>query len=266
MGIIIGGLVVAVLGVVLWFVMKQKQAKLNVMDLYENTSAKEITQNHQFFEEEYGKGSFSNFIEIRGNVQCDKPLKSEFAKEEVAYYRSVVTRDIEKRVQRKDANGNTTYETVRTSEKVSENERSAAFFVQDQTGQVLVDPEGAELHPRKIFSEYEQGTSPSNNWFNFSGRSFSNMGSGSTVLGYKYEEFAIPLNSHLYVLGEANDRSGKLRISKSTDKKQHFIVSTKTEDELKSDIQSNIGTLKWGAIALWVIGAGLIVYGVINLL
>lgn len=264
MGLLIGGAVLAIIGLVLWILMNKRQAKLNVMDNYENTSAKEIIQNHQFFEEEYGKGSFSNFVEIRGSVHAPEPIQSEFAKENVVYYKSVVTRDIEKRVQRRDSNGNTRWENVRSTEKVSENERKANFFVKDETGEVLVDTEGAELHPRKIFSEYEHGSNPSGTWFNFGGISFG-TGSGSTVLGYKYEEFAIPVNSHLYVLGEANDRAGKLRISKSQDKKQHFIVSTKTEDELKSNLKSNINIFKYSAIGLWVIGAGLAVFGIIKM-
>ncbi len=266
MGILIGGVVVALIGLVLWIIMNKRKAKLNVMDNYENTSASEIIQNHQFFEEEYGKGSFSNFIEIRGNVHCEKPIQSEFAKEDVVYYKSVVTREIEKRVQRRDSNGNVRYDNVRSTEKVSENERKANFFVKDSTGEVMVDPEGAEMHTMKIFSEYEQGENPSGTWFNFGGISFGSLGNGSRVLGYKYEEYAIPMNSHLYVLGEANDRAGKLRISKSNDKKQHFIVSTKTEDELKSNLQSNINIFKWSAIALWVIGAGLAVFGITKMI
>ena len=262
---LIGGVVLAIIGLVMWALMKKKQAKLNVMDNYENTSAKEIIQNHQFFEEEYGKGSFSNFVEIRGSVHCEKPLKSEFAKEEVVYYKSVVTREIERRIQKRDSNGNTRWENVRSTEKVSENERKANFFVKDTTGEVHVDTEGAELHTRKIFSEYEQGSNPSNTFFNFAGFSFG-TGSGSTVLGYKYEEFAIPVNSHLYVLGEANDRAGKLRISKSQDSKQHFIVSTKTEDELKSSLKSNINIFKWSAYALWGVGVGLTIFGIINMI
>jgi hypothetical protein len=265
MGLLIGGIVLLIIGLVLWMLMNKRKAKMNVMDNYENTSAKEIHQNHQFFEEEYGKGSFSNFVEIRGNAHCEAPIQSEFAKEDVVYYKSIVTRDIEKRVQRRDSNGNTRWENVRSTEKVSENERKANFFVKDTTGEVLVDTEGAEMHTMKIFSEYEQGTNPSNNWFNFGGFSFGTS-SGSTVLGYKYEEYAIPLNSHLYVLGEANDRAGKLRISKSTDKKQHFIVSTKTEDELKSSLQSNINIFKWSAIGLWVVGSCLTVAGIINMI
>ncbi|MCB0479510.1 MAG: E3 ubiquitin ligase family protein [Crocinitomicaceae bacterium] len=265
MGIMIGGAVVALIGLVLWILMNKRKAKMNVMDNYENTSAAEIIQNHQFFEEEYGKGSFSNFIEIRGNVHCESPIQSEFAKENVVYYKSIVTREIEKQVQRRDSNGNVRWDNVRSTEKVSENERKANFYVKDQTGEVLVDPEGAELHTMKIFSEYEAGSNPSGNWFNFGGFSFGTS-SGTTVLGYKYEEYAIPMNSHLYVLGEANDRAGKLRISKSTDKKQHFIVSTKTEDELKSNLQSNINIFKWSAIALWIIGAGLVVFGVTKMI
>lgn len=260
MGILIGGAVVAIIGLVLWLIMNKRKAKLNVMDNYENTTASEIIQNHKFFEEEYGKGSFSNYIEIRGNVHCEQPIQSEFAKENVVYYKSIVTREIEKQVQRRDSNGNVRWDNVRKTEKISENERKANFYVKDPTGEVLVDPEGAELHTMKIFSEYEAGSNPSGTWFNFGGMSFGTS-SGTTVLGYKYEEYAIPMNSHLYVLGEANDRAGKLRISKSTDSKNHFIVSTKTEDELKSNLKSNINIFKWSAIALWLIGGGLIIYG-----
>ena len=78
------------------------------------------------------------------------------------------------------------------------------------------------------------------------------------TLGYRYEEEAIWVGSPIYVLGEATDWQGELRLLRPHDDGE-FIVSVKSEEELtRQGKQSMIGLLI-GAIACAVIGIGLII-------
>jgi hypothetical protein len=56
------------------------------------------------------------------------------------------------------------------------------------------------------------------------------------------------LEQNLYVLGEANDRAGKLAISKPREKDKSFILSTTQEDVLLEKLSSKV---KWFRLGFW---------------
>ena len=90
------------------------------------------------------------------------------------------------------------------------------------------------------------------------------LASGRRTLGYRYQEQIIPLNRKIYVLGEASDSSGELMIQKPKDKKESFIVSLKSEEELVGSVES---VIKWTlicGIAADAIGVILLIVGVIG--
>ena len=96
-----------------------------------------------------------------------------------------------------------------------------------------------------------------------------NLGStnnGHKTIGYNYREIGIRMNTDLYVIGDANDRDGVLRVSKPKDKGQPFIVSTKSEDEIVSGLGSSIKGFKIGAYICWGLGAALAVAGLLNVM
>jgi hypothetical protein len=77
-------------------------------------------------------------------------------------------------------------------------------------------------------------------------------------LGYAYEEWAIPVGHQRYVLGEATDASGELRVQRPSDIGHHFIVSTRSEEALTARATTIIRVLRVCAVVALLAGIGLI--------
>jgi hypothetical protein len=141
--------------------------------------------------------------------------------------------------------------------------------VKDDTGEIKVNPEGAEFVAEKVYSNFQPG--------DISGGSISigsfrlslsglNLGSGRRTLGYNYEEIAIPVDSDLYILGEAADAGGLLQIRKPTEKGKKFMISTKSEEELQRSIQGGMTATLIGSIVCAVGGIALIALTILGVL
>jgi hypothetical protein len=78
-------------------------------------------------------------------------------------------------------------------------------------------------------------------------------------------ECADPVGRAVYVLGEATDDGGALRIRKPADKGLSFLVSLKSEEQLlQSTGRVAVGLLAGAAVAA-AAGAAGVVYGIIRL-
>src|ERR687893_2272919 len=77
-------------------------------------------------------------VEVKGTLRCEEPLTSEMAGETCAYYSSQVTREYLEEDYDDDDVG-----SDRRSEVVAHNEQFAPFSVEDETGSVAVNAEGA---------------------------------------------------------------------------------------------------------------------------
>jgi hypothetical protein len=272
MGFIIGGAIIAIVGLVLWIIKGKRAGKLGVLEDTETSTVKEVQENFASMSDSFGPGNFSLFTELKGVAVASSPLEAELSKKPCVYYKATVTREYEELQKSTDSDGNVKKNWVRKSEEVSNHENTATgFAIKDDTGEVLVDHTGAEKHTVKTFSEFEKVDENNSGGTKISigGFSLSTGGGNSATrrtIGYKSEEVSIPINSQLYVLGDANDRSGKLTVSKSKDKKIPFIVSTKSEDELTAKLGSAVNGFKYGAFGCFGVGGALLIWGVIKLI
>ncbi|MCT4581744.1 MAG: E3 ubiquitin ligase family protein [Flavobacteriales bacterium] len=265
MGFYIGGIILLVVAVIFFIIQKKRSGKLHHIEYNDTTSINQIVENHNEMSGSFGPGSFSLYSEVKGIATANTPIKTEFSHQECVYYKSTVTREYEVLEKTKDASGKSSKRWVRKSEVVANNEnKSHDFMIRDNSGEILLNTEGSELHAKKTFSKFEEGDDAPKGGLNISIGSFSiSSGSNYRTIGYKYEEYAIPTKTPLYVIGDANDRSGRLQISKPTDKRP-FIVSTKSEDEITKQLSSSAKWMFYGAIGCAVAAGTLIVIGVIK--
>lgn len=266
MGLLIGGAVVAIVGVILWIVRGKKMGQSAALELTETSTVSEVNENYSSISGSMGSGSFTHFVELKGKAHADSPLTSELAKEAVVYYKSTVEHKYERLEDKKDSQGNIKKQWVKKTETVSENEFWAdGWGVKDDTGFIKIDPTKSKLHTQKLMQKFEKGDNPQSGInVNLGGLNIGIGGGGSKnyrSIGYEYEEFGIKLNTDLYVLGDANDRDGDLRVSKPQDKKQPFIVSTKSEDELMAGLGSAIKGFTIGAYVCWGLGGIMVIAG-----
>lgn len=269
-GLMIFGAVVAIVGLFLWMAKSKKEGKSAVLSVTETSTVSEINENYESMRNTMGAGNFTHFCEVKGAAHSDNPLTSELAKEKCVYYSAKVVYEYERLEEKKDAQGKITKDWVKKSDVVSDNTKWADDFgVKDSTGFIFINPAKAELHAVQVHSAFEKGEPNQDSAIklNIGGVSLG-LGSknpGHRTIGYRYTETAITLGKDLYVIGDANDKEGKLQIAKPADKKQPFIVSTKSESELAGDLGSSIKGLTIGAYICWGLGAGLAVFGLIKM-
>jgi E3 Ubiquitin ligase len=271
MGFLIGGAVVAIVGVILWMVMGKKAGQSAHLDLTDTSTVSEVKENYDSISGSMGSGNFTHFCELKGQAHSDQPLTAEQSNESVVYYKSEVIHKYERLENKKDSQGNMQKKWVKKTDTVSENEVWAdGFGVKDATGFIAINPKKSKLDTMQLHSKFEKGE-PNQSGLNIKlgGVSIGLGGGGNSnhrTIGYEYKEIGIKLGQNLYVLGDANDRDGSLIMSKPTDKKYPFIVSTKSEDELQAGLGSAIKGYKIGAFVCFGLGGALAVVGLLKMM
>lgn len=265
-GVIIG-LVLMVIGVILIFVQKGQKARAGHITLVETSTCADLAQSCQDVAGEIGPGSFRADAEVKGTIEPAQELRSEIRGEPCIYYHTRVEREYEEDDWETDSEGRRKRVTHRRSEVMSDTERREKFYVRDATGRVLVNPEGAALDPLEIVEEFQPG-GPSEDgallrFGNFSLSLGGMLGGNRRTLGYRYQEWIVPINRQVYVLGQATDSSGELCIERPTEGDKSFIISLKSEEQLLAAAK---GSARWAGLSagiLLAVGAVLLVVGLI---
>ena len=253
---------IGLIGLGIYFFFARKRSKETVFNIKatQTFKAKDLIDLHNSVKEDIGIGSFNKILEVKGVVKCDNPLVAELSNQKCVYYSMKIIHEYEETYSTKNAQGRYETRTRKGSEVLSSNAQSTQFYVQDDTGKVLVNPTDATLHTIKVMDRFEREV-PNRSTITF-GKFSINLptnSSGRRTLGYRYVEEIIPIDRPIYVLGEASDLSGELAIQLPKDKKESFIVSLKSEEELVRHIEKSITWYLVGAIISIIIGILLIV-------
>lgn len=181
---------------------------------------------------ELGAGSFRQAAEVKGIIRCDAPLRSQLAGVDCVYFDAKVTQEYEETYTTTDNQGKRVRRTRRGSEVMSRATSAVPFFVEDASGRMEVHPEGAEFIAESVASRFDTSHADRSTLsFGQFSLNLTSAATGRRVLGYRYEESAIPLQRDIYVLGEASDGEGRLRIQKP-EAKLPFLISLKSEAQL----------------------------------
>lgn len=189
-------------------------------------------------------------VELKGTVRTDAPLKGEFSGVECVWYRVMVEREVERTT--RDSNGRSRRERSYITD--SDKKLFAPARLEDASGAIALDFEGAEVEGEQTHRRAEaSGIGIVGSLLNVSG----------TVIGYRYTEWAIKPGTPLYVLGTAlpGGKVGKASDGKS---KNPFIISNKSEEErARSLTRTRLWTLI-GAIALALVALTLLYFTATN--
>ncbi len=198
-------------------------------------------------------------VELKGTLRCEEPLTSEMASETCAYYSSQVVREYLEQDYDDDDIG-----SDRRSEVVAHNEQFAPFSVEDETGSVPVNAEGAEMDAKQVMSRFERNTGSEGPSISLGGATI-NLGGGERTLGYRYTESILPLDAPVYVLGTVQENGG-IGGQPPGDEGQRFVVSHRSEEALGQSLGKTVMWLGVGAIGAFVVGVVLLVIGIFVLL
>jgi hypothetical protein len=263
---LIVGIVLLVVSGILYFVRMNAQKKLFEIKSTETFLTKDLQDLYSSVKSEIGAGGFSKMAEVKGLVKCDNPLKGEISGQPCVYYSMTVTREFEETKQERDANGNMVTKNVRGSETVSSNTQRVPFYVQDESGRMLVNPNNANIDPVQVKDEFQAGEYQTGQSLSFGGFTFTVNSplSSRRTLGYRFQESILPLDRKVYILGEVTDTSGELAIQYPREKGKKYIISLKSEEELVRGAESTIKWTLYAAIACDVIGIVLVILGVLK--
>ncbi len=196
-------------------------------------------------------------VEVKGVARAERPLVSDLARlHSVAFESRVTEHWTTTRIER-DKDGKSRTVTQHHSETRYENERRIPFQVHDESGSVVVHPEGASLDLQdgmELAKINEPG--PDSPAYGVSPRHGGSL---------SYCENVFPVGIKTYVLGQVSENN---EIVAPTVVKRPFVISHRAEESLLSG--AKWGKRIWGmlvmllliaALGLLAVGFGLVYVG-----
>ena len=234
-------------GVMLYF-RSRSQQKAGLMTQTETANASDVSS--------LAPGTL---VEVKGTLRCEEPLTSEISGKTCAYYIATVSREYLERDHDDDDVG-----SDRRTEILSQNQQFAPFSVEDATGSVPVNAEGAEVDAREVVNRFERNTGNEGPSISLGGATL-NIGGGERTIGYRCTESILPIDAPVYVLGTVQE-SGEIGAPPPGEAGHRFVVSHRSEEALGQSLGKTVMWLGVGAIGAFVLGVVLLVIGIIVLM
>ncbi len=177
------------------------------------------------------RGVFIGLVELKGTAECADPLVSFIAEKPCVWY-SYTVEEHWRRVEVRTVveNGKRRTRTVVRSgwSTVAEGGRLTTFFLRDDTGEIAVHPQGADIEPMRVASFF---STPSDDAYYAKGpqRSIAN-----STFKRRFTEEAVPIGTRIYLVGpsrECRDRVAA-EIASGQDGEE-FIISTRDEEAIR---------------------------------
>ena len=193
------------------------------------------------------QGVFIGLVEIKGMVECEQPLESYLAQVPCVYYSYDIEESWSRQVTETESDGKGGTRTVTRTESgwtsVASETQSTPFYLKDDTGHLLIQPEGARIEAIGVYSET---CTPMNALYYGKGPAGGIMNSDHMR---RFTETAIPLQAPLFVVGQARERKDIVAPEIAADPQaSEFLISTRTEAQISSG-------LGWQLILFFLLGA-----------
>jgi hypothetical protein len=263
MGLIIVGIVLVLAAIAGFFMMRHTRSELHTMIGTETIPIPQLEDDRRISDELGARGGFRKTAEVVGAAHAGQEglLTSEISKSECVWYRYRIDRQYE-HIKYRDGRRHRSKRT----EKVTEHTSSNGYALIDDEGRTIgADPYGT--HPDGVeqsVNRFEPHVGGDNrvSLFGIEPPSFFSGGNDTTI-GFEYKEWLIHPGRRLYILGEVHDKIGPLVISRP-ENGGHFIISTRTEDELRADRVRRHKFLAIGVVVAFAAGLGLMVVGIVR--
>jgi len=241
---------------------RREVSKSQAVSLAAEVPLSQLIEDAGSVAKEMGAGSFRQEVKIRGTISCDSPLVAELSHTACVSYRFSVTREYEEVLWEVNPKGGSHQHLHRKSEVVASNQAEVAFWLDDGTAKILVHPEKARIERIKSHASFQQATAG----FGVNVGSFVlNLRShpGGT-LGYRYEEYCLPVGHEVTVIAEAGDVGGQLALRRPEDGDAPFLVSPQSFTELAKGNQWLPPVLRGVSIGLAAVAVLIFLLGVLR--
>ena len=240
-----------------------KKGRLDKLLSTQNSTVEFLESLGTSMAEGVGNGSLKYITDIKGRVLCDEPLKSELTLTDCIYYSMIGKRRFEEKYIEKDKDGKKERKTRTVNETVASNKRSVPFYLEDHTGRIRVEPDGAIFITEKIHSSFKPAEGGKS--ISFGSLSINvpmNEGDRRTI-GYSFEEDAIVTGKDIFIHGEVVDKSGEICIVRPGGEDE-FIISVKSEETLTRELESGKKIMIISSIVCAVLGIAALVMGIVK--
>ncbi len=252
---IVFGVLALATGIVAFIVAQRTRRNIHAMIGTETLPVAELEDLHRTAVEVAGPGGFRRVCEVVGTAAPGPHglLEAELSGIKCIWHRHTVQRRYDH--VSTDSRGNR--KVTRQHETIAALASEQPFTVADVTGAVLVRPDGT--HPdgaEKVVSRFERNTNRVGAGQKLLGMLVPLLERDDTI-GFVYNEWVLRADAYLYVHGEASDRYGELAVGKP----EHglFLISTRTEDEVKASSVRKQKVLAFGGLGAAVFGIVLLV-------
>ncbi|MEO0408425.1 MAG: GIDE domain-containing protein [Cyanobacteria bacterium P01_A01_bin.135] len=218
---------------------------------------------------EIGKGAYQERVALLGKIDCPTPLTAPLSQQPCVYYRTRVTERYKALQTRRDRDGNRRRQWRKGSTVLSSDELRSPFSLQDESGQVAVDPEGFTVEGVGVVERFEPvadqgaadsfapGIAPSRK------RLTPRRDRTYRTLGYHYREEILPLGATVYIIGDLTDAGGLAVRSLAT---PAGLITHRSQQAVVAQKQGSIRQATWVSIGLGALSATVLAYGLYQVL
>jgi hypothetical protein len=181
------------------------------------------------------QGVFIGLVELKGTTQCEQPLVSYLAETPCVYFSFEVEERWSRMVTETESDGKGGTRTVTREESgwttVASATRLTPFYLEDDTGSLLIRPEGARIEALSVFNET---CTPLNAVYYGKGPVGGVMNSDGVR---RFTEQAIPLQAPLFVVGQARERQDVVAPEIAADPQaSEFLISVRSQEQVSSGL------------------------------
>jgi len=192
------------------------------------------------------RGVFIGLVELKGTAEAETPLRSHLAGAACVHYHYTVEERWSRTVTETytDSNGKPQTRTRQESgwTTVAAGGEMIPFYLQDDTGAVLIRPGGAKLEPAELFGE----TASRDDGLYYRKGPPEAVPDSDHVR--RFRESGIPLHADLFVVGRARERADVVAPEIAGDRDAPlFLISCRTEERV-------LGGYALGSWATWGLG------------
>jgi hypothetical protein len=197
-------------------------------------------------------GVFIGLAELKGTAESDKPLTSYLANAPCVLYRWKVEEHWSRLVTTTGPKGQVQTHRESGWTTIAKGTVEPPFYLQDDTGAIRINPQGAQIEDKEIYSRTVGRPDPM----------YFAKGPANEIINSDHErrfvETAILLHANLYIMGQAREREDVVAAEIACDKKcPMFLISTRTEKQISSGFGwgfwlSVIGGLILAAGGVWL--------------
>ena len=262
-----------------FFTVRQR-GRLRKIQAIRSVTIEELHGLQQEVAKEIGAGAYGEAVKLQADLVCEQPLIAPFSGERCIAYQNTIVEVFEELVTSTDSEGKTTRSWQKRERSISSEERRCEFSLQQGSRRVAVDPDGADIDLIEIINRMEPGQfSPLGASAGIEGAAGvalqlastlinSNAGRGQDqsfrLIGYRRQESIFPASGSVFVVAEASDSGGLLRLRQPL-KSGLFLIRNKGEEGMLKSLRNSINLWTIGWVGFVVIALIVMICAVLGL-